>query len=333
MSDFQQTDKMEYKNIASNPCVGIVGTGKIISESVVALRETGWNICAIWGRNQDKATAVAERLEIPRVYGSYHELLTSGVDFVYIGLVNSVHYQYALEALNAGINVLLEKPFCSNFEQAAHLAEVARAKGLYLFETISNIYLPTWDVVRKRIADIGTIRLFQADFSQFSSRYEDYLAGSVGTTFDPACEGGALRDINIYNLHLAVSLFGGPDEVIFRDTKGYNGIDTSGVALLVYPSYLAVCTAAKDSGNPSRVVIQGEKGYIYIKGMPNLLPSVEVCLRGCEPELYTPNRYDHRLCHQFERFREIFLNSDFKAMNQALDHTLEVMRVLDMATR
>lgn len=324
---------MDKCNLSSNPRVGIVGTGKIISESVPALRETGWDIHAIWGRSPAKAAAVAERLAIPYIHATYDELLASGVDFVYIGLVNSAHYEYALAALQAGVNVLLEKPFCSNYEQASHLAEVAREKGLYLFETISNIYLPTWDVVRERLADIGRIKLFQADFSQFSSRYEDYLAGCVGTTFDPACEGGALRDINIYNLHLAVSLFGRPNEVIFRDTKGHNDIDTSGVALLVYPSHLAVCTAAKDSGNPSRVVIQGEKGYIYIKGMPNLLSSVEVCLRGCEPELHAPNRYSHRLYHQFEHFRAVFLYEDFTAMNQALDHTLEVMRVLDMAAR
>ena len=320
-------------NLSSKPSVGIVGTGKIISESVPALRETGWDIRAIWGRSQAKAVAVAEELEIPCTYATYEELLVSGVDFVYIGLVNSVHYEYALRALEAGVNLLLEKPFCSNYEQALHLAAVARTKGLYLFETISNIYLPTWDVVRERLADIGRIRLFQADFSQFSSRYEDYLAGCVGTTFDPRCEGGALRDINIYNLHLAVSLFGLPDEAVFRATRGSNGIDTSGVVLLTYPSHLAVCVAAKDSGNPSRVVIQGEKGYIYIKGMPNLLPSVEVCLRGCAPELHTPNRYGHRLCHQFEHFREVFLRGDFATMDQALDHTLDVMRVLDMVAR
>ena len=324
---------MDSYNISANPRIGIVGTGKIISESIVALRKTGWEIHAIWGRSQDKATTVADHFSIPRICASYHELLTSGVDFVYIGIINSVHYEYALEALNAGVNVLLEKPFCSNFTQAMHLAEVARTKGLYLFETISNIYLPTWAIVRKRLSDIGAIKLFQADFSQFSSRYNDYLDGNIGTTFDPACEGGALRDINIYNLHLAVSLFGSPNEVIFRDTKGHNGIDTSGVALLVYPTHLAVCTAAKDSNNPSRVVIQGENGYIQISGMPNLLSSVEIALHGCKPELYTPNRYEHRLCHQFERFREIFTTRDFGAMNQALDHTLEVMKVLDMTAR
>ncbi len=324
---------MNINNPSVNPRIGIVGTGKIITESVAALRATGWEVESIWGRDQTKAATLADVLVIPRVYATYRELLASGVDFVYIGLANNVHFEYAMEALDAGVNVLVEKPFCSNSEQAETLVERARKKGLYLFEAISNIYLPTWNLVRERISDIGTIKLFQADFSQFSSRYTDYLAGRVATTFDLVCEGGAMRDLNIYNLHLAVSLFGMPTEVVPRSTKGYNGIDTSGVAMLVYPSLLAICSAAKDSGNPSRVVIQGEKGYILIEGMPNLLPSVEICLRGCEPEHHSPNRYEHRLCHEFEQFRNIFLRRDFSAMNRALDHTLAVMRVMDMAVR
>jgi predicted dehydrogenase len=325
--------QVNHDNQSNAPRVGIVGTGKIICESVDALRQTGWSVDAIWGRDPQKADVLATELGIPKVYLSYDEMLSSGVDFIYIGLANQVHYSYAMRALEAGVNVLLEKPFCSTVEQAAALVAKAKQRGLYLFETISNIYLPTWTLVRELLPKIGTVKLFQADFSQYSSRYDDYLSGVVGSAFDPQKEGGALRDLNIYNIHLAVSLFGVPDEVVYRSTRGYNGIDTSGVALLVYPTHLAVCTAAKDSNNPSRVVIQGENGYIYIGGMPNLLSSVEIALHGCKPELYTPNRYDHRLYHQFERFREVFTTRDFEAMNQALDHTLEVMKVLDMTAR
>ena len=308
--------------------VGIAGTGKIIPEAVAAMQETGWDVTAIWGRHPDKARPLAERFGIPKVTESYADLLASGIDFVYIGLVNPVHYEYAMTSLEAGVNVLVEKPFCSSLEQAGILADKAREKGLFLFETISNIYLPAWAAVREHLPRIGTIKLFQADFSQFSSRYDDYLGGVIGSAFDPACEGGALRDLNIYNLHLAVSLFGTPQEVIFRATRGYNGIDTSGTVLLVYPGHLAVCTAAKDSGNPSGVTVQGDKGWLRIEGMPNLLPSLTVSIRGSGPEHYAPNRYANRLCHEFDTFRTLYIRRDRDAMLRALDHTLAVMNVL-----
>lgn len=319
----------QTKEESAKPSVGIVGTGKIIRESVGAMRQTGWNVAAIWGRNHDKACAIAEELSIEKVYATYEELLTSGVDFVYIGLTNNVHYEFAMKALEMGVNVLVEKPFCSTLEQAVALAAKAREKGLYLFETISNIYLPSWQVVREQLPNIGEIKLFQADFSQYSSRYKEYLSGVIGSAFDPACDGGTLRDLNIYNLHLAVDLFGLPDEAIFRATRGHNGIDTSGVVLMKYPTMLALCVGAKDSHNPSGVTIQGEQGWIRIDGMPNLLPSVTVHLLNGESQHFAPNRYEHRLCHQFEHYREIFLGGNLAAMNKALDHTLAVMTLLE----
>ena len=309
--------------------IGIAGTGKIVPESADSMLEAGYELCSIWGPHPEKAVPIAERFSIPRVCSSYDEFLSSGIDFVYIALVNSVHYEYALAALRSGVNVLLEKPFCSNAHQAEELARLARDKGLFLFETISNIYQPSWLLIKEHLHEIGAVKIIRADFSQYSSRYDAYLRGDVSASFDPACEGGALRDLNIYNLHLATDILGSPDEVIFRANRGYNGIDTSGAVILRYTDALAICTAAKDSGNPSGIVIQGDKGYIKADGTPNVLSSVYICIRGRASEHYEPNRYTSRLRHQFETFRDIYQRGDYDAMLTALSHTLLVMETLD----
>ena len=313
--------------------VGIAGTGRIVPESAAALQQTGYELAAIWGPHPEKAAPLAQRFSIPRICQSYEELLSSGIDFVYIALVNSVHFEYARKALEAGVNVLLEKPFCSNSVQAKELAGLARSKGLYLFETVSNIYLPAWALLKERLPEIGRVKLFQADFSQYSSRYDAYLAGDISASFNPACEGGTMRDLGIYNLHLAVDLFGQPDEVVFRANRGYNGIDTSGTVLLRYPDLIAVCTAAKDSGNPSGITVQGEKGYIRIAGMPNLMPSVEICVRGREPEHLEPNIYESRLGSMYDSIKRIYLDGNRLEMLEKLAHTLLVMETLDKCFR
>lgn len=309
--------------------LGIAGTGKIIPESAAALQETGYELVSIWGPHPRKAEPLARQFGIPKVCESFGELLRSGIDFVYIALVNSVHYEYARQALEAGVNVLLEKPFCSTAKQAEDLTAFSIRSGLFLFETISNIYQPAWALVREKLPLIGQVKLFQADFSQYSSRYDAYLAGEVSASFNPACEGGTLRDLNVYNLHLAADLFGRPEEVIFRANRGYNGVDTSGTVLLKYPELLAVCTAAKDSGNPSGITIQGDKGWIRVDGMPNILPEVQVCEKGKDPERFSPNRHASRLSSQFEFFRDAYLNGDHAAMAGRLEHSLLVMEILD----
>ncbi|MBR1706275.1 MAG: Gfo/Idh/MocA family oxidoreductase [Bacteroidales bacterium] len=307
----------------------VIGTGRIVPESVEAMRTVGIDIPVIWGRNRKKAEDVAASLGIPEATDDYPVLLQRpDIDFVYIGLINSVHYAYAVQALESGKNVLVEKPLCTRLEDAAALADLARSRGLFLFETVSNIHLPAFRKVQEQLPAIGTLKLVQAGFSQYSSKYDAYLQGEVTSAFDPACEGGALRDLNVYNLHFVQRLFGAPSGVVFRANFGWNGIDTSGTALLSYDGFQAVCTAAKDSGSPSGILLQGDKGYIQVDGMPNVCPSVTLAVRGCAPVTCKPNHYQNRLCHMYGSFRDIYAARDHAAMESLLATSLSVLGTL-----
>ena len=50
------------------------------------------------------------------------------------------------------------------------------------------------------------------NYSQYSSRYDAYLEGDITHSFDPAYYGGSLYDINVYNIHYCVGLFGEPKD-------------------------------------------------------------------------------------------------------------------------
>lgn len=97
--------------------LGIIGTGKIVHEALFAMEEiTEIERTAIFARphSREKGQALASKYGISQVYTDYEELLQkSGVDCVYIGLVNSAHFSYAKQALLAGVHVILEKPFVS----------------------------------------------------------------------------------------------------------------------------------------------------------------------------------------------------------------------------
>ena len=313
--------------------VGIAGTGKIIPEAIEAMQTVGMDVVSIWGRHPEKARPLAARFAIGQVCQTFEELVRSGVDCVYIALANAVHGTYARQALEAGVDVLLEKPFCSHAAEARALTDLASQKGLFLLETISNIHLPVWQAVREHLPEIGPLKLFQADFSQYSSKYDLYRAGTVTSAFDPALEGGVLRDLNVYNLHLAVSLLGKPESVSYQCNRGWNGIDTSGTVVLSYAGSLAICTAAKDSPGHAGVTIQGENGFLHVDGMPNLLPSLTISLRGQAPVTLTSNRYANRLCHQFAALRDLLESQDHKKAEELTKQTLTVMEILDACQR
>ena len=101
--------------------IAILGTGKIIPEAIDAIQTSKkYKISVIWGRSEEKAKIWAEKFHIERISTNLEEILKdSTIDFAYIGLVNSVHYEYAKKFLDAGKNVIVEKP--CNFKKTLHI--------------------------------------------------------------------------------------------------------------------------------------------------------------------------------------------------------------------
>ena len=315
--------------------LAIIGTGKIVSDALAAIGGAGGiGINAIWARphSRERAESLASRFGIREVYTDYGELLEKAdIDTVYIGLINTVHYEYARQALEHGKNVILEKPFTTTKDEAEDLFRLAGEKGLFIFEAITVLHNGVIAKMREDLAKIGPVRIMQADFSQYSSRYDRYLEGIVDPAFDPECMGGALRDLNIYNIHYAAALFGAPQSAAYYPNRGFNGIDTSGVLVMDYGGFKAVCTAAKDSDAPCFVTVQGERGYMRMDGKPNAPGNLTTVIRGMEEqaEVYT-EAPAHRMAAEFRDFARIIDSRDYEQANYLEAETLEVMKILQM---
>lgn len=316
--------------------VAILGTGKIIPEAVAAMQTSKkFHVAKIWARphSRDKAAALAERFNIDDFTTDLDDIINDAtIDFIYIGLVNSVHYDYAEKFLSAGKNVIVEKPFTTSAAQAKDLIDLALSKRLYLFEAVTNLHLPNFYAMRDALSKIGNIKLVICNYSQYSSRYDAYRDNHiVAPAFDPKSFGGALTDLNVYNLNIVVALFGLPQKISYVANYGWNGVDTSGILTLGYENFLAQCIAAKDSASPCFISIQGDNGYIYSTNPPNELTAFELSIRGSAVETVALNKFDHRMVHEFVDFGEIFERGDYSAVERGLKTSLDVMRVIDAA--
>lgn len=315
--------------------LALVGTGMIAHE-VLGVFETFFQnrieVVSVYSRFRtvEKAKQLAQEHQIPKVYTMFDELLAQqDIDFVYVANANSVHYEYAKMALEAGHNVIVEKPICPTIQETQELAQLALRNHLYLFEAVSPLHLPNLKKVGELLPELGRIKIVHANYSQYSSRYDRYLQHDVAPAFDPHCAGGALLDLNIYNLNLVVGLFGMPVGAQYYPNKGFNGVDTSGTLILRYPSFVATCIGAKDCTGPSGFTIQGEKGWIHIEGAPNELKEVKITVGG-KTRSYALNQFPHRLVHEFEEFMEIYEEKNFEKMKSYLDISLNVMKTLNM---
>ena len=332
--------------------LGIVGTGKIVTEALEVLRDVPEITCAaIFARPHSRAKGeeLARRHGIPGVYTDYEEMLTrAAIDAVYIGLVSSAHYEYAKNALRHGKTAVVEKPFTGTYEEAKELAELARENGCFVFEAITVIHSELIEKMKEHLPGIGTVRMLLANYSQYSSRYDRYLTGDVDPAFDPKCGSGALRDLNVYNIHYVAALFGAPKKADYFPNIGFNGIDISGTLVLSYDGFSAVCTGAKDSDSPCFLSVQGEKGYLRVEGKPNAPKSLTTVIvdesrkelvrdpsgamvRPTVTEEFTTDPREHRMLREFRDFARIADTGDRESAEKYLEETLTVMKILELA--
>ena len=100
---------------------GVIGVAKIATEKVIPAMQRGKvsEIAAIASRDPSKARMAAEKLGIPRSYGSYEELLADPeIEAIYNPLPNEGHVPWTLKALAAGKHVLCEKPIALDAKSA-----------------------------------------------------------------------------------------------------------------------------------------------------------------------------------------------------------------------
>ncbi len=316
--------------------VAVIGAGTIVPDFLEAAEQIEeLEIYAIFGRESslEKLKKLQDQYGIGCIYHDHAALLADEeVEVVYIALPNHLHYHYAEQAVRSGKHVIVEKPFASSYAQAKDLVEKAEASHVVVFEAISNQYMPNYQKTKELLPRLGDVKIVQLDFSQYSRRYDLFKAGTVHPVFDPAQSGGALMDINVYNIHYVVGLFGRPETVHYM-ANIERGVDTSGILTMSYPSFQCVCIGAKDCRAPMSINVQGDKGYLHSDRPANSYGSFYFCNDKGEAEQFALNGDRPRLYHELRAFVDMVLRGDSELARQRSAHTLDVMAILDEARR
>lgn len=113
---------------------GLVGASRIAAEWIIpAIRATPGNeVVAVQGSNAARVSEYARANDIPLTCESLEDLLSAGVDAVYISNTNEKHAPCAIAALNAGKHVLGEKPMAMTEQDAEEMVSLAKDKDLVL---------------------------------------------------------------------------------------------------------------------------------------------------------------------------------------------------------
>jgi D-xylose 1-dehydrogenase (NADP+, D-xylono-1,5-lactone-forming) len=190
---------------------GVLGNANIARVCVIPALQKSSNglVYALATRSPETGIQVATEHNIPRVYGTYEDLVADPeIQVIYIPLPNHLHYYWTLRALEAGKHVLCEKPLACNARQAREMAVSAKKAGLLLMEAFMYRFHPRSRRIKEMVADgfLGVPVLVRAAFCYHME--ENVLASGECSRLQPKMGGGALLDVGCYGVSVARWLMG-----------------------------------------------------------------------------------------------------------------------------
>ena len=209
-----------------------------------------------------------ERYPYVEVVRSFEELLTDDIDLVVVSTPNSLHYQMAKSAMEAGKAVVVEKPVASSADEAQELCELAERKGV-LFTVYQNRRLDgDFRTIRKLMDEgaFGKVCDYEAHFDRFAKGGSSKAwkrEGGIATS--------VFYDLGVHLMDQAYMLFGMPREVyadILTQRPGAEGPDSFRMVLYYADGLRVVLSAGQSVPMPgSHFMIHGRKGSFIKYGM------------------------------------------------------------------
>jgi predicted dehydrogenase len=242
---------------------GILACGRIARKFAADLQYVeGAELVAVASRSIERAKEFAAEYPAQHVLGSYEALVAlEDVDIVYVASPHSHHHEHTLLCLNNGKAVFCEKAFAITSQQAIEMVNLARSKNLFLMEALWTRFLPHYAKVKEMIDEgkLGDLKGVIANFGFLSTQGPDQRH------FNPALGGGSLLDIGIYNVFLAQTILGRPDEVIASMTPASTGVDEQCAIIFKYKNgRMASLFSSFASNLETDADIFGAKGRIRL---------------------------------------------------------------------
>ena len=287
--------------------IGIGGIGKWHGQM---MQDTGqMKVCAVCDINEQMREVAKQEFPAATFYTSADEMLSKEkLDLVGVITPHNLHAPLAIAALNAGANVIVEKPFATKYEDCLAVLEAARKNDRFA-TVFHNRRLDGWFLAAQTVIDDGLLgNVFELNiainFRPGPDTWRGWKEKSGGILFD---WGAHLVD---YALHLAGSEVAAVSGFLWRSPKIDPALneDQGSVRIHFVSGAVAnVVVSGTDHVPPHRYHLLGDKGTlvdewqwqdtdklkVYTRLSGGEQAVMEVPYRKTVPQLYYDNIADH----------------------------------------
>ncbi|TBL70552.1 Gfo/Idh/MocA family protein [Paenibacillus thalictri] len=137
--------------------IGLIGLGDIAQKVYLPLLSANErvDIVGIASRSLSTVDRIGSQYRIEGRYGSLKELLACGLDAVFIHSPTETHYELVMEALNAGVDVYVDKPLSYRLEESEQMAQYALERGRLLAVGFNRRFAPHYVEAKRWLEETG----------------------------------------------------------------------------------------------------------------------------------------------------------------------------------
>ena len=250
-------------------------------------------VVAICSRTRAHAEAMAQKYAIPQVFTDYREMIDqAGLQALVVVTPDALHYPITMDALDAGLHVICEKPLALNADRAKAMYEKAEAAGVKHMVLFTSRWLPQYRYVQQLIDEgyIGRWLHCQLNYIGEYGRRPGYA-----WRFDRAQANGILGDLGPHMIDMARWYVGDIARVsahlhTFMDHPGPAGqppdpANDSAMLLLEFANgaqgmiHVTAVAHVRGRGQDQHIALYGEGGTIELD-----LVDAKVSLQGARQD-------------------------------------------------
>ncbi|KAL4731267.1 hypothetical protein ACLX1H_000232 [Fusarium chlamydosporum] len=244
---------------------GMLGTSfisDVVAKSILNSKDS--TIAAVFGRNEERLAAFADKHGITERYTSIDDLLDKAlIDVVYVGLPNHMHTPAVLAAAKRGKAILSEKSLATTIEDAKAIEKAVKDANVFFLEGLMYLTHPVMNKLQELLLEerIGVVRGISGYYSANIWKKANPL--SMGTIYNLGCYPVSL-------LHFVIETAFGNDAFSARQLHGFGNISSQGsvhvrdasLTVRFENGVLASLQSTDSYGNDFSFSILGDKGRI-----------------------------------------------------------------------
>ena len=295
----------------------VVGASTIAAEWMIpAIRSQGDEVVAVLSSSESRGLDYAGQHLIANAYTDLATLLAEQKpDAVYISTTNDLHRDQCIQAAQAGVHVLCEKPLALNLDDAVAMVRACEDAGVVMATNHHLRHAITHQALREQIASgaVGTpsaARVFHA------VSLPEHLRGWRINKADAG--GGVVLDITVHNADTLAFILGEYPLSVMAMTQNTGmgkGIEDGAMSVWRFPSGLlaytheSFATPFADTG----LEIHGDQGSLVAKGVMTQQPTGDVWLRNGEGRMRLPLDHHNLYEEGVSQFRQAICSGSHPA--------------------